>query len=245
MSTPTTGWDETSPSGSDALNAGDNRIREMKTQIREVIDVDHKFASSGSDADNGCHDQVTLLEKADLGTGAVGKTILGSQTVSGKGELVYTDEDNNDIQITSGGKVHAPSLAGVYPAADLTALATIMGYVYPVGIVIETVVSTNPATLLGIGTWAAFGTGRVTIAINAADTDFDTVEETGGAKTTSISAHTHPITFGASGSSGVGTLEEGAGAPNRAEPSATDSGGSSTPSILPPYIVVYRWKRTA
>lgn len=109
MAVPTSSWDETSPAGSDALNQGDNSIRLAKTSIREVIDVDHKFASSGTDADNGCHDQVTLLEKADLGTGAVGKTILGSQTVSGKGELVYTDEDNNDIQITNNGKLKLSS----------------------------------------------------------------------------------------------------------------------------------------
>lgn len=106
MAAPSTSWDETSPAGSDPLNQGDNSIRAAKTQIREVIDVDHKFNSSGTDADNGCHDQVTLLEKADLGTGAVGKTILGSQTVSGKGELTYTDEDNNDVVLTKLGKLY-------------------------------------------------------------------------------------------------------------------------------------------
>lgn len=106
MSAPSSSWDESSPAGSDALNQGDNSIRLAKTQIREVIDVDHKFNSSGTDADNGCHDQVTLLEKADLGTGAVGKTILGSQTVAGQGELVYTDENNLDVQLTSLGKLY-------------------------------------------------------------------------------------------------------------------------------------------
>jgi hypothetical protein len=51
------------------------------------------------------------------------------------------------------------------------------------------VVSTNPATLLGFGTWAAFGAGRVLVGRDSNDTDFDTVEETGGAKTKAISAH--------------------------------------------------------
>lgn len=43
--------------------------------------------------------------------------------------------------------------------------------------------STNPATLLGFGTWVAFGAGRVPVGIDSGDTDFDTAEETGGAKT--------------------------------------------------------------
>lgn len=102
---PTTAWSELTPAGSDNVSAGDNRIREMKTQIREVIDVDHDFPSSGQAADVGQHKKVTLQEQANLGTGAVNATILGSQTVNGKGELVYTDEDDNDIQLTSGGKL--------------------------------------------------------------------------------------------------------------------------------------------
>jgi hypothetical protein len=55
--------------------------------------------------------------------------------------------------------------------------------VYPVGSIYISTVSTNPNTLFGFGTWAAFGTGRVLIGINASDADFDTVEETGGTKT--------------------------------------------------------------
>lgn len=110
MTVPTTSWDETAPAGTRKINLGDNDIREMKTQIREVIGVDHQFPSSGSAADTGYHNWVTLKEKSDLGTGAEGATILGSQTVSGKGELVYTDEDDNDVQITSGGKLGSASI---------------------------------------------------------------------------------------------------------------------------------------
>lgn len=105
MSVPTEPWSESSPAGSDNINAGDNRIRQLKTQIREVIGVDHDFPSSGQATDNGQHLRVTLQEQADLGTGAEGTTILGNQTVSGKGELVYTDEDDNDIPLTSGGSM--------------------------------------------------------------------------------------------------------------------------------------------
>lgn len=68
--------------------------------------------------------------------------------------------------------------------------------VWPIGAVFISVVSTNPATLLGFGTWSAFAAGRVLVGLDSGDTDFDTVEETGGAKThtlteAQIPAHTH------------------------------------------------------
>lgn len=68
---------------------------------------------------------------------------------------------------------------------------------FPVGSVFIATVSTNPATLLGYGTWAAIGAGRVLVGLDAADTDFDTVKETGGAKTVAVAdhaSHTHTYT---------------------------------------------------
>ena len=59
----------------------------------------------------------------------------------------------------------------------------------PIGAVFIAVVDTDPATLLGYGTWSAFGAGRVLVGRDSGDTDFDTAEETGGAKTQTPSAH--------------------------------------------------------
>jgi hypothetical protein len=59
-----------------------------------------------------------------------------------------------------------------------------MSDIYPVGsIYINAAVTTNPATLLGFGTWVAFGTGKMMVGYDASDTDFDALQETGGAKT--------------------------------------------------------------
>lgn len=60
---------------------------------------------------------------------------------------------------------------------------------YPVGSIYMSTTSTNPSTYFG-GTWVAWGGGRVPVGINTGDTDFDTVEKTGGSKSYSAS-HTH------------------------------------------------------
>lgn len=71
---------------------------------------------------------------------------------------------------------------------------------YPVGsIYVNANNATNPATLLGFGTWVAFGAGRVMVGLNAADPLFDTAEETGGSKDAVVVSHTHTGTTASSG----------------------------------------------
>lgn len=79
---------------------------------------------------------------------------------------------------------------------DLTLQSINLSSVWPIGSVFIAVVSTNPGTLLGFGTWTAFATGRTIVGIDAAQVEFDVVEETGGSKThtlatSEIPAHTH------------------------------------------------------
>jgi hypothetical protein len=57
------------------------------------------------------------------------------------------------------------------------------GEALPIGFVFIAVVNTDPNTLLGYGTWASIGSGRVLVGVNASDSDFDAAEKTGGAKT--------------------------------------------------------------
>lgn len=56
--------------------------------------------------------------------------------------------------------------------------------IYPVGSIYMSVNNTDPAILFG-GTWKAWGSGQVPVGVNTNDTDFNTVEKTGGAKTQS------------------------------------------------------------
>lgn len=125
---------------------------------------------------------------------------------------------------------------------------------FPVGSVFIAVVSTDPATLLGYGTWSAFATGRTIVGFDSGQTDFDTVEETGGAKThtlqtTEIPAHTHVISSQTATTGGATSYEHGTLDTSSAEAEVTEvtgsTGGGGAHNNLQPYIVVYMWKRTA
>lgn len=123
---PTDSWNETYPAGTTKINQGDDAQRQIKTSVREIMAADHKWESSGQDTDWGYHNQVTLIEAADIGTGAEGYTILGNQTVSAKGELVYTDEDDSDVQITSSGYINTSALKpGVVATVALDNLSSV------------------------------------------------------------------------------------------------------------------------
>lgn len=70
--------------------------------------------------------------------------------------------------------------------------------IYPVGSIYMSVNSTNPSTYFG-GTWVAWGSGRVPVGINTSDTNFSTVEKTGGSSTVTLTtsqmpSHTHTFT---------------------------------------------------
>ena len=69
---------------------------------------------------------------------------------------------------------------------------------YPVGSIYMSVNATNPSTYFG-GTWVAWGSGRVPVGVNTSDSNFNTVEKTGGASTVTLTtaqmpAHTHTFT---------------------------------------------------
>lgn len=133
---------------------------------------------------------------------------------------------------------------------------------YPVGsIYTNATSSTNPATLLGFGTWTAFGAGRVMVGFNSGNALFDTAEETGGSADATLPTHTHTITDNGHNhtvaSSSVSTgFTSGANAGTITTTTATtstvttgitiDSAGSSgTNANYQPYITVYMWKRAS
>ena len=80
--------------------------------------------------------------------------------------------------------------------------------IFPVGSIRMTVSAADESAFLG-GTWIRWGTGRVPVGVNASDTNFSTVEKTGGASTQALSvvempSHNHSfsgsVTVNANGS---------------------------------------------
>lgn len=141
-------------------------------------------------------------------------------------------------------------------------VTTALDAVYPVGAIFTTVTAyaNSAAVVAAIGgtTWVAFGAGKVIIGVDSSDTDFDTVEETGGSKTHALTtaempAHTHTASISSTTDTGNNVNQAGGGRPymrqgsnNGGLTATTDStGGGSAHTIVQPYITVYMWKRTA
>lgn len=151
---------------------------------------------------------------------------------------------------------------------------SVLSAAWPVGSVFTGVVATSPATLLGFGTWSAIASGKMLIGLDSGDTQFDTVEETGGAETVTLATtnlpdhvhtgttsgqsqtHTHTIPFSngdqdGSGSNGAvngGSTTSGNASVDHTHTistSATTGANATAFSIMNPYFVVYFWKRTA
>lgn len=135
---------------------------------------------------------------------------------------------------------------------------------YPVGsIYINATSATNPATLLGFGTWTAFGAGRVPVGFDSTNVLFDTAEETGGSANATLPSHTHTATVTDPGhlhtfnfEPGLAQSGSGRNGVGGTTPTSTNSqvtgisvsnsteGSSGTNANYQPYITVYMWKRT-
>ncbi len=122
---------------------------------------------------------------------------------------------------------------------------------HPVGDIYFTTNAANPGTRFG-GTWAAWGGGRTPVSVNTADTNFNTVEKTGGEKTHTLTvaetpSHSHRINDiaiygqGVTGFNFTSTSDgDWKGFYKNTEP----TGGGQAHNNLPPYITCYIWKRT-
>ena len=169
--------------------------------------------------------------------------------------------DNTKTTLSGGAITIAPN------AITSTEIAqSFLDTIYPIGSVYTNATnSTNPGTLLGFGTWVSFGAGRVPVGIDSSDTDFDTAEETGGAKTHPLSisempahdhipnrntfdSHNYLLRKNSNGAGSTGDTDTTVGEHGlRSEDAAFPEieGGGAAHNNLQPYIVVYMWKRTA
>jgi hypothetical protein len=165
---------------------------------------------------------------------------------TGSPQEIFIDNDLSNVNAYHNTVVSAKAVKNYVDNVTTAALELS----YPIGsIYINATNATNPNTLLGFGTWTAFGAGRVPVGIDAGQTEFNTAEETGGAKTHTLTtsempSHSHSYTR-------KGTVTGGStqgGDPNSVGQFTDNTGltgGGQAHNNLQPYIVVYMWKRTA
>lgn len=237
----------------------------------------------------------TLANVTDITASAAELNTLDGITAS-TAELNYVDGVTSAIQTQIDGKQASDSdlttIAGLSPSNDdvmqrkagawanrtMAQLAADMKVevgklLFPVGAIYAATSSTNPGTLLGFGTWAAYGEGRVMVGKAGAGT-FATGGATGGAETVTLTAaqsglpaHSHNITdpghvhtFVRSTTTGGASTRFYQGNGPTSQTSSTDANSATTGitinnnstqdaasahTNLQPYIVTYLWERTA
>lgn len=189
-----------------------------------------------------------IATKADL----VSPIFSGTPTLP-TGTTATTQSSNDD-------STKLATTAFVQDVSDAIKLA-----LFPVGTIYTATVSTNPATLLGFGTWTAFGAGRVLIGngggfsagATGGSADAVVVSHTHTATTDTAGSHSHSTKFGnltggnnffgEARNNNAGTLASSAmdAAGSHSHTFTTDSTGvSGINANLQPYVVVYMWQRT-
>lgn len=118
-----------------------------------------------------------------------------------------------------------------------------------VGDIIFSTSDENPSTIYG-GTWVAWGKGQVPVGVDTSDSDFNTVEKTGGEKEHTLTVDempSHKHDFGqqfATTSNLSGTYGYYMIAGTQTDV-IKNTGGNQPHNNLQPYITCYMWKRTA
>jgi hypothetical protein len=213
--------------------------------------------------------------KDSLLSGDSGKIIKGAEIdteFTAIASAVSSKADSNSPAFT--GTPTAPTATSGTNTTQVATTAFVtaaLAAVYPVGsIYINAASSTNPATLMGFGTWEAFGAGKVIVGLDAGDALFDTLEETGGSKDAVVVSHAHTATSAVTDSGHIHSLPRANGngtsatningggdgsATTQNTNSATtgitvattvnSAGVSGTNANVQPFIVVKMWKRTA
>ena len=136
--------------------------------------------------------------KDDLLTGNANKIIKGTE-INDEFDAILTavnsKANSNNASLT--GTPVAPTAAANTETTQIATTAFVKvarEALYPVGsIYTNATVATNPSTLLGFGTWTAFGASRVMVGFDASNAAYDTLGETGAI--TAASGATSILTY--------------------------------------------------
>lgn len=136
-------------------------------------------------------------------------------------------------------------------------LLEVMNAVYPIGSIYTVAgVATNPAILLGVGTWTAFGEGRVLVGVGTGSVDANgdalTIIDgaTGGEVNHQLTqaempSHNHTLPSNSSDTSANGFVGDSDGSGTGRAASTGGTGGDTPHNNIQPYLGVRIWRRTS
>ncbi|BCS54572.1 phage tail protein [Geobacter sp. SVR] len=188
------------------------------------------------------------------GPGAfVRKTLAEVKAILGLGDAAFKNTGTLGTQVAAGNHTHSngAGIGGPYAPAD------VLQTTYPVGsLYFNASINANPASLFGFGTWVAFGAGRMLLGAGGGYTAGDTGgEATHTLITGEMPSHNHtgptfkyllkpPYSGSLTGNDNNGSgSEQAVGFGDGGE--MLTVGGGAAHNNMPPYVVVYIWRRTA
>lgn len=198
-----------------------------------------------------------IVKVTAVGNDQVGNTALtvtrAQRGTTGKAftaGAIVTNADYAEDAVLLGDDETAETPTPWVDAGDII-WSSVIDKIYPVGsIFMSATLSTASAVgnALG-GTWVAWGAGRVPVGVDTSDTAFDTAEETGGAKTHTLTegeipAHSHGAYYTGSSIHTKGYRWYGQSGSDMAY-DIISAGGGQAHNNLQPYITCYMYKRTA
>ena len=152
-----------------------------------------------------------------------------------------------------------PNDPGINVWINPQGINNVVDMIYPIGSIYISVNNANPSAVFG-GSWESFGTGKTLVGVDTSQTEFNTVEKTGGSKN-----HNHTLNDGyakisAWGGQGGGIAMESSnktsiinttagwslGSPSTSQYGNTVTalgGNTDSTTNLQPYITCYMWKR--
>lgn len=223
-------WNEALPDNSTLAHQIDDYDRDLRIGVRSRMAREHVWTSSQTATNEGGHHNfVTFQQSTAAPSLSTALTQVGALYCGSSGDgypLVFENSAGTTYTLVS-------------------TIGDAIRTIYPIGSLYISTLSTNPNTLLGFGTWTAFGAGRVLIGVGTSDAVY-AAGATGGESTHTLTtdempAHTHIIPGSTDGSG-----PDGINAANGVQTKTTSStGGGGAHNNLQPYIVVYMWQRTA